>query len=314
MSITDSGADNGVVLPASILDTDLYKFTMQQAVLHHFPDVHATYKFTHRDKDVFFPRHCFERFKLSVSHFGELRLSDTEHRWLAEACPYFSPDYLQYVAAYRFKTDQVHLEFEPVSEDGRLGNIHIEAGGPWVETILWEVPLMACLSEIYFKTVDTDWNYDGQEVNSARDDAAPFTPRNSSCRASSELHEIYPEREIVRNNNVYLAFKYGVTAVGTIAHEWFMAVGALRGYEHANAIALNLWEDVYPEVLHLALTDTFSTEAFYKDFLQNKEQAVKWAGLRQDSGDPFIYAPRAKEVYMQLNIDYHKKMIIFSDA
>lgn len=92
-----------------------------------------------------------------------------------------------------------------------------------------------------------------------------------------------------------------------------MAVGALRGYPHANGLALSLWEEVYPTALLLALTDTFSTEAFFKDF--TKEHAEKWAGLRQDSGDPFVYAPRAKEIYESLGVDYKdKKIIIYSDS
>lgn len=92
-----------------------------------------------------------------------------------------------------------------------------------------------------------------------------------------------------------------------------MAVGALRGYEHANGLALDLWETVYPNALLLALTDTFSTEAFYRDF--TKERAEKWTGLRQDSGDPYVYAPRAKEVYEALGVEYKgRKTIIFSDS
>ena len=105
----------------------------------------------------------------------------------------------------------------------------------------------------------------------------------------------------------------------------------MKGYEHANATALALWEEVYPDALQLALTDTFSTEVFYKvstvscplspliepflqDFVMDPERARRWKGLRQDSGDPFIYAPRAKQVYESLGINPREKTIIFSDA
>ena len=92
-----------------------------------------------------------------------------------------------------------------------------------------------------------------------------------------------------------------------------MAVGALRGYEHANSVALDLWEDVYPHALQLALTDTFSTEAFFRDF--TAARAERWAGLRQDSGDPYVYAPRAQEIYEALGVAYRdRKTIIFSDS
>ena len=95
--------------------------------------------------------------------FGDLRLSKQEREWLAKACPYFKEEYLVYLAQYRFKPEQVTATFYPKKDDPSLGRLHIEAAGPWHETILWEVPLMACLSEIYFTTVDKDWSYEGQE-------------------------------------------------------------------------------------------------------------------------------------------------------
>lgn len=95
--------------------------------------------------------------------FGKVALTDAELHWMKQACPYFTSEYLDYVASYRFKPEQVRMEFRPVTDDGKMGNINLEAIGPWAETILWEVPLMACLSELYFKFVDKDWDYDGQE-------------------------------------------------------------------------------------------------------------------------------------------------------
>lgn len=90
-------------------------------------------------------------------------MTNSEHEWLHKACPYFTQDYLDYLAQYRFKPEQVKAVFHAKPEDAELGRLEITATGPWIETILWEVPLMACLSEIYFTTVDTDWSYDGQE-------------------------------------------------------------------------------------------------------------------------------------------------------
>ena len=92
--------------------------------------------------------------------------------WLERLCPYFTPAYLDYLAAYRFKPEQLHIQFEPLKEEAdkyargdssTRGRIHVDVVGPWEETILWEVPLMACLSETYFTTVDTDWDYEGQK-------------------------------------------------------------------------------------------------------------------------------------------------------
>ncbi|KAI0714393.1 nicotinate phosphoribosyltransferase [Cerioporus squamosus] len=330
-----------LILPASLLDTDLYKFTMQQAVLQHFPGVEGTYRFTHRDKDVYFTRECFDHFKRSVVQFDQVALTKEERGWLEQQCPYFTPQYLDYLQRYRFKPEQLRLEFEPIPEDveknarGDLsarGHIHIDAAGPWHETILWEVPLMACLSEIYFTTTDTDWDYEGQE-EAAYEKAETLlkagcvfsefgTRRRRSYRTQRLVMDAilkaakdHPGSGGVNGtSNMHFAMVFGVAPVGTIAHEWFMGVGALRGYEHANATALELWEKTYPNVLQIALTDTFSTEAFYKDFMANPHFAQQWTGLRQDSGDPYVFAPRAKQVYEQLGVDHTKKVIIFSDA
>ena len=101
------------------------------------------------------------------SDFADLSLTESEHEWLRRECPYFTPSYLAYLSKYRFKPEQVHVKFFPIPSDGKYGNIEIEVSGPWIETILWEVPLMACLSETYFQSVVTDWNYDKQEGKSA---------------------------------------------------------------------------------------------------------------------------------------------------
>ncbi|CAL1712964.1 unnamed protein product [Somion occarium] len=320
------------VLPPSFLDTDLYKFTMQQAVYRHFPKVVATYRFTHRDPNVYFTRECYELYLESLTHFGELHVTDDELQWLRKACPYFAEDYLDYLKNLRFKPEQVKVTFNAQPQNADLGRLDIEAIGPWVETILWEVPLMAVLSELHFRTADTDWNYDGQEElaysksKTLLEAGCVFsdfgTRRRRSyhtqdlvvqglLRASKDLTNL--KGKFLGTSNVHLAHKHQTEPIGTIAHEWFMAVGALLGYDNANGKSLDLWESVYPNVLLLALTDTFSTEAFYKDFVKDPARARRWKGLRQDSGDPYVYAPRAKEVYQSMGIDHREKTIIYSD-
>ncbi|KAI0081529.1 nicotinate phosphoribosyltransferase [Panus rudis PR-1116 ss-1] len=321
------------VLPASMLDTDLYKFTMQQAVYRHFPDVQAVYKFTHRDHDVYFTRQCYELFMESITHFNELKVTEDERKWLEKTCPYFTQDYLDYLCSLRFKPEQVKVTFNPKPDDANLGRLEIEATGPWVETILWEVPLMAVLSELHFTTADTDWDYEGQEElayekgRQLLEAGCVFSEFGTRRRRSYYIQDLvvqtllkvskdHPDLpgKVMGTSNVHLAYKHGTAPIGTIAHEWFMAVGALRGYQGANGKALDLWESTYPNALLLALTDTFSTQAFFKEWVQDPARARRWKGLRQDSGDPYVYAPRAKEVYQSMGIDHREKMIIFSDS
>ena len=157
---------------------------MQQAVLHHFPDAQSTYQFTHRDANIYFTRQCYEQFATTIPRahafphlllflsadmtywlpgFSALSLTPEERTWIQATCPYFKPSYLDYLAAYRFKPSQVQVSFVPRVPDSDEGRIEIEVSGPWAEAIFWEVPLLATLSEIYFSTVDKDWNYEGQE-------------------------------------------------------------------------------------------------------------------------------------------------------
>lgn len=95
--------------------------------------------------------------------FATITLGEEEQIWLGKTCPYFTKEYLSYLSAYRFRPEQVKVKYIPVTEDNLKGNLEIDITGPWVETILWEVPLMACLSEAYFQTTSTDWTYDGQD-------------------------------------------------------------------------------------------------------------------------------------------------------
>ncbi|KAJ7773032.1 nicotinate phosphoribosyltransferase [Mycena metata] len=319
-------------LPPSLLDTDLYKLTMQQAVLRHFPDTKASYKFTLRDKSVTFTKQAFNIFQQTVDRFGELALTDTEHSWLRKTCPYFSDQYLAYLRAYRFKpAEQVRIKFVPTS-DSENGHIEIDAAGLWVDTIFWEVPLMATLSEVYFQRVATDWNYDGQKALAYEKGRAlleadcVFSEFGTRRRRSFKTQDIVVESlaraskdieskgRLSGTSNVHLAHKYDLTPVGTIAHEWFMGVAALKGYRDANSVAMDLWEAVYPNALLIALTDTFSSGAFFKSYASDKERAMRWQGLRQDSGDPFEFGTRAKELFESLGIDPRTKMIIYSDA
>lgn len=98
-----------------------------------------------------------------LADFSKVGLSTEEKAWLAKKCPYFKPTYLDYLSSYRFNPEQITITFIPLEGKEDEGDLEIEAAGLWAETIMWEVPLMACLSEVYFRTADTDWTYDGQE-------------------------------------------------------------------------------------------------------------------------------------------------------
>jgi len=318
-------------MPISLLDTDLYKLTMQQAVLRHFPDVQATYRFTHRGKDAIFTRKCVEELQDAVNGFSQVELSEPELEWLRITCPFLKQSYLAYLSTFRFDPSQVRITFVP-SLTGETGNIEIEVVGPWRETILWEVPLMACLSETYYRVVVTDWSDEGQaetaysKAQVLLNAGCVFSEFGTRRRRSFLIHDLVLENilrayrdipnkgKFVGTSNTYLAYKHGLKPVGTIAHEWFMGVAALKGYKDANMRALDLWEEVYPGEPFFALTDTFTTKAFFQGFATNPDRIPCWHGLRQDSGDPFAFAPQVQQLYQSLGIDSQGKAIIYSDG
>ncbi|KAF8810247.1 nicotinate phosphoribosyltransferase [Phlegmacium glaucopus] len=286
---------------------------MQQAVLHHFPDIQAIYRFTNRSITTLFSRQCVERFRMAVSNFSSVFLTESELKWLRQTCPHLTPTYLAYLSSYRYKPEQTKINYIPVT---------------------WEVPLMACLSELYFQVVVVDWSY-GHQDNIAYEKAKTlleanchFTELGTRPRRSYKAHDIIVKAMIRASkevqstggfsgtSNVHLAHKYNLRPIGTIAHEWFMGVAALNDYKDANSTALSLWEEIYGDKNGplIAVTDTFTTKCFLREFMAEPERAHRWAGVRHDSGDPFAFAPNVKAMYNSIGIGHESKTLMYSDA
>ncbi|KAG8908353.1 nicotinate phosphoribosyltransferase [Tulasnella sp. 403] len=324
---------------SSILDTDLYKLTMQQAVTHHFPDAEVVYYFTNRSKSMRFNQAAIEAITQAINQLENVQLTDQELVWLRKACPYFKSGYLDFLSRFRFKPkEQVTLRFTPSSDSPEWGDLDIDFKGKWSETILYETPVMAIVSEAYFKHVDTDWTLEKQEGRAYAKgkklyEAGAILSEFGSRRRRSYMAQNLVIQGLLRadkdlrasgkgrlagTSNVHFAHIYDLAPIGTIAHEWMMGVAATNGYEGANMLALKLWEQVYPpspsNALHIALTDTFTSAVFFKDWVKNPETAIRWRGVRQDSGDPFIFIQQAKEAYESLGVERQDKLIIFSDG
>ncbi|KAI8137765.1 nicotinate phosphoribosyltransferase [Fennellomyces sp. T-0311] len=309
----------------SILDNDLYKFTMQYAVLQHYKDAQAVYQFTNRDKDLQLNAEAVAWLDKQIKDMAHLQLTPEEHEYIA-SFDYFDKSYADYLSKFRYRPEeQVQYKFDPESRDFEL-----EVTGLWHETILYEVPLLALISEAYFKFVDRDWNYDGQDEVAVDkgikllENGCKFSEFGTRRRRSFKAHDIVMHGlttatqkvkgpgVFTGTSNVYFAKKYGVTAIGTVAHEFFMAVSALEGVKHANAITLQRWYETYKGALGIALTDTFTTDVFLRDF--NHDLAEKYAAVRQDSGDPVQFIHRMVQHYNSVGIDPKTKFIVFSDA
>ncbi|KAI6082470.1 nicotinate phosphoribosyltransferase [Hypoxylon rubiginosum] len=278
----------------SFLDTDLYKLTMQCAVLKYYPDVPVTYAFTNRTPEKKLSRKAFSWLCEQISKLGNISLSEDELRYLQTHCKYLSPPYLEFLKEFRLKPrEQLNPSFHPVGPDtgaeDELGDIHIDIKGKWVDTILYEIPLLALTSEAYFKFMDTDWNYDGQEEKAyskgmqlleagcilsefgsrrRRDYHTQALVFRGLVKASKDAQKRDLPGKLSGTSNVHLAMRFNLPPVGTVAHEWFMGIAAITNdYLKASEEALRRWVGCFGEgVLGIALTDTFGTPAFLKAF------------------------------------------------
>lgn len=305
----------------SLIDTDLYKLTMQQAVIDHYSNVNVTYKFTNRNRNMKFNGAAYNCIVDNIKAMSQLSLTTSEYEYLKKYS-FLKVSYLEYLKNYKFKPEQVMVKFLD-------GDIDLMISGPWAETILWEVPLMAIISEAYFTHVDTAWRTDNWQLEQGRlaNNKAlqlcamqdKFTDFGTRRRRSYEVQDTIVEafkhsmsHNFFGTSNVHFAHKYDLRAIGTMAHEWIMGVSALESLRGANKFALQKWMDTYNGNLGYALTDTFGTDAFFRDF--TGFSARLYDGVRHDSGCPFTFADKVVKHYESIGIDPTTKLIVFSDS
>ena len=302
---------------SSILDNDFYKFSMHHAVITSFPRAKAKYNFINRGKTIF-PDGFAERLKNEVQKMSNLQLSEEEKIFMEKKCKYLPPTYFDFLKGYKYNPDEVEIS-------QTKGNLKIKIEGYWYRTILWEVPLMAIISELYFEMTKPEI-YSNEKIIEIIDNKIKtfndlnilFADFGTRRRFSFDNHDLVVRRlkenskNFVGTSNVLLAYKNNITPIGTHAHEWFMFHAAKFGYKISNKLALENWVKIFRGDLGIALSDTFTTEAFFQAF--DTKLAKLFDGVRQDSGDPIEFGYKVIEHYKSLNIDPTTKTIIFSDA
>ena len=302
----------------SILDNDFYKFTMQQGVVRLFPGARAKYRFINRGNHSF-PAGFADALKTAIQEMASLKLTKEEKTFLQVTCPYLNPVYLDFLEGYRYQPEEVQIH-----QDGDQLEVHIE--GFWYRTILWEVPIMSLICELYYTMSNIDRIPDEQIIDRTRlkiekykalgVTVADFGTRR---RFSYQVHRLVLQAlcqngsgAFIGTSNVHMAMLYQTKPIGTHAHEWFMFHAAKYGFKMANAMGLEHWVDVYRGDLGIALSDTYTTGVFFKQF--DKMFSKLFDGVRHDSGDPNLFADQVIAHYQRLGIDPLTKTIIFSDG
>ncbi|WP_024865011.1 nicotinate phosphoribosyltransferase [Butyrivibrio sp. FCS014] len=311
----------------SLLETDLYKFSMGQAIYHNFPDYTTTWTFRCRNKDVKFTPEMVEEIKRQIYLYCDLNFTEDELNYL-KSITWFKKSYVDFLRLW-------HPRYEDftITTDAECG-LAIETNGTWLNTSMYEIPTLAIVNEVYFRM-----NYDYDELFESFEQKldekialltdgtyklGAFSEFGLRRRLSAEAQELAVMKlknakldgsVFVGTSNVLLAKKLGVNPVGTMAHEWIMCVGQ-GNHKHnpaySNWYALDYWVKEFGILNGTALTDAITTDCFLRDF--QLTFSTLFSGVRHDSGDPIEWGEKMIEHYKSLGIDPTTKTLLFSDS
>lgn len=314
----------------SLLETDMYKFSMGQAIYHQFSDYKTTWSFKCRNKDVQFTSEMVEEIRAQIQAYCKLRFTEDELQYL-DNIKWIKGSYVDFLRLW-----SPRYEDFTITTDGECG-LSIEVAGTWLNTSMYEIPTLAIVNEVYFR-MQYDYNelldsfkerldVKFENLKSGHWYAGTFSEFGLRRRLSAEAQSLVVEKfyhlndtkhspsRFIGTSNVYLAKKFGLTPVGTMAHEWIMCTGQ-GNHKHnpaySNWYALDAWIKEYGVLNGIALTDTITTDCFLRDF--QLTYATLFSGVRHDSGDPCEWGEKMINQYRKLCIDPKTKTLLFSDS
>lgn len=306
-------------------DDDLYKFTMCCAVIANFPRAQVKYQFTDRDHTTY-PSGFAEKLMEQVILLEKVVITDEEIAFMQRKCTYIPGWFYNYLKGYRFNRNWV------TAWQDEEGHLFVEFEGSWADTILLEVKVLAIISELYYiVTEQTErFDYDAYyqksynkavrllEAGCVYSDfgtrrRASFKAEETAVRAMKDCYLSQSWKgKFVGTSNVYLAMKYDLTPVGTMAHEFICAIGGMYGPQMANHIAMNTWRNTFRGALGTFLYDSFGWDVFSLNFSEDFAHLFK--GLRVDSGDNREQLQKIVKKYHSFGIDPKTKQVTFSNG
>ena len=311
----------------SLLETDMYKFSMGQTIFHQFTSYKTTWTFKCRNKDVHFSEEMVEEIRQQIAAFCSMRFTEEELDYL-DNITWIKGSYVDFLRLW-----QPRYEEFTITTDAPCG-LSIEAAGTWLNTTMYEIPILAIVNEVYFRMA---YDYDelleqfktrlSQKVEMLEKNKYrlnTFSEFGLRRRLSAQAQEIAIEAlanlkdtdsKFIGTSNVYLAKKYNLKPIGTMAHEWIMCTGQ-GNHKHnpaySNWYALDAWVKEYGILNGIALTDTITTDCFLRDF--QLTYATLFSGVRHDSGDPYEWGEKMIAHYKKLGINPVTKTLLFSDS
>ena len=306
----------------SLLDTDLYKFNMDQVIFHKHTDLCGDYYFKCRDEDVVFTPEMVQEISEQVDHLCTLRFTKAELDYL-RSIRFIKSDYVEFLRLWRPIREYVKIELD---ENGRLD---IVVSGPLFSAMQFEIYLLEIVNEVYFRM---RYDYDvllksaekklDEKIAAFNGGKYTFKFAEFGCRRrlSREWEDVVVKRlatetkNCVGTSNVYLAMKYNLTPIGTYAHEFVQMYQGIDSIPlaYTNHYAMTDWYDEYDGDNGTALTDTITTDLFLLDF--NRSMVNNYSGVRHDSGDPYEWGEKLIEHYKKYGVDPKSKLLLFSDS
>ena len=309
----------------SLLDTDLYKFTMMQCVLHQFPGAEVSYRFRCRTPGVDLSPYADE-IRDEVMHLCTLTFKDAELAYLG-GLRFIKSDFVDFLSLFHLKDKYIRVTKDPACDFG----LSIEITGPWLHTILFEIPILAIVNEVYFRHIaPVPDEAEGMRRLRAKIALLKNEPDNADLRVSDfgtrrRFSRAWQEK-VVRvlidelgspifsgTSNVDLARRYGLVSIGTMAHEYLQACQALGPrLRDSQVFGFEMWAKEYRGDLGIALSDVYGIEPFLKDF--DMYFCKLFDGARHDSGNPFVWGEWMIDHYRANKCDPRGKSLVFSDG
>lgn len=304
----------------SLLDTDLYKFNMNQVMFHKHTDLIGEYHFKCRNENIIFTEEMFNEINEQIDHLCKLRFKKNELDYL-RSIRFIKDDYVEFLRLWHPLRDYVETSLNN-------GELRIVIKGPLFSAMQFEIYLLEIVNEVYFR-----FQYDYEElkesakeflnekINKLEDGTYSFKFAEFGCRRrlsrewqEEVVYEFSKTGKCIGTSNVYLAMKYNLKPIGTYAHEFVqMYQGISRiPLAYTNYYAMKDWFNEYNGDNGIALTDTLTTDLFLLDF--DYLQASTYAGLRHDSGDPFVWGDKVLAHYQKLGVYHKNKTLLFSDS
>ena len=306
----------------SLLDTDLYKFNMNQVMFHKHSDLCGEYWFKCRNEGIVFTREMFDEINEQIDHFCRLRFKKEELDYL-RSIRFIKKDYVEFLRLWHPIREYVRTD---LSDSGELT---VVVDGPLFSAMQFEIYLLEIINEVYFRMA---YDYDellasakerlDRKIEAFNNGTYTFSFAEFGCRRrlSREWEEVVIRRlaketkNCVGTSNVYFAMRQNLTPIGTYAHEFVQMYQGIDSIPlaYTNQYAMRDWYDEYRGDNGTALTDTITTDLFLLDF--DRSMANNYTGVRHDSGDPYVWGEKIIAHYKKYGIDPKTKLLLFSDS